>query len=65
MERALKQTELELVGEEGKLVLMSFNLLGFGSANNTEENDAFGASYDRASVTVELITAYNRDVRVE
>ena len=65
MERALKQTELELVGEEGKLVLMSFNLLGFGSANNTEENDAFGASYDRASVTVELITADKRDVRVE
>ena len=44
---------------------MSFNLLGFGSANNTEENDAFGASYDRASVTVELITADRRDVRVE
>ena len=65
MERALEQTEIELVGEQGKLVLMSFNLLGFGTANNTEENDAFGASYDRASITVELITADQREVRVE
>ncbi len=65
MERALEQTEIELVGEKGKLVLMSFNLLGFGTANNTEENDAFGASYDRASITVELITADQREVRVE
>ena len=65
MERALNQTEIELVGEEGKLVLMAFSMLGFGTSNNTEENDAFGASYDRASITVELITADLRDIRVE
>ena len=43
---------------------MSLAILGYGSSNNTEENDAFGASYDRASLTVELLTADKRNVQV-
>ena len=65
LERALYAAEKELTGEEGELVIMALSVLGYGSSNNTEENDAFGASYDRASITVELVTADERDIRVE
>ncbi len=65
MERALYETEKQLIKNDEKLVLMSLAVLGYGSSNNTEENDAFGASYDRASLTVELLTADKRNVQVE